>query len=361
MRIKTGSLPRIAALAGVLASASAASAQTVKQVGTIQVPGQPLASFDISTVADGTVYLADRSNRAVDMIDAKSDAFEGRAGGFAGPSDSNDTAGPNGVLAVPQLGQLWAGDGDSTVKIIDLKTRAVVGTVSTGGKARVDSMAADAAGSTVLAANDADDPVFVSLISTGSDHKVLARIEFPDASNGIEQPVWDATTGQFYISVPEVGHDKAKGEIAVIDPKAGKVVRTVPLDRCQPAGLVEGPAGTFLAGCSEDAVEAGFKPSTVLVDVANGKVVKTFGEVGGSDEVAYDPTARMYYLAARGMPGGAVLGVIDAARNAWVANLPVAKNTHSVAVDPATSKVFVPQTPSAACPSGCVAVFGPAS
>ncbi len=350
-----------AALSWALASTTAASAQGVTQVGTIDVPGQKLAAFDVSTVADGTYYLADRSNKAVDMFDVASHAFKGRVEGFAGPSDSNDTAGPNGVLALPKLGQVWAGDGNSTVKVIDLRTRAVVATIPTGGKARADEMSADAAGSTVLVTNDADDPVFVSLISTAPDHKVLARIEFPDASNGIEQSVWDAATGMFYISVPEVGKDKTKGEIAVIDPKAGKVVRTVPLDRCESAGMVEGPKGTFLVGCSEDAAEAGFAPTSLLVDVAGGKVVKTFTEVGGSDEVAYDPTAKTYYLAARGMTGGAVLGVIDASRNAWVANLPVAKNTKSVAADPATSQVFVPQTPSPVCPNGCIAVFGPAS
>jgi len=31
-----------------------------------------------------------------------------RIEGFVGPSKSSDTAGPNGVLTVPQLGQLWA-------------------------------------------------------------------------------------------------------------------------------------------------------------------------------------------------------------------------------------------------------------
>lgn len=65
----------------------------------------------------------------------------------------------------------------------------------------------------------------------------------------------------------------------------------------------------------------------------------------------------MYYLAARGMPGGGVLGVIDATTNRGVANVPTAKNAHSVAANPHNNHVFVPLVPNPACPEGCVAVY----
>ena len=338
-------------------AAQRAEAASVRQVATVAIPGEKLTAFDISVVEGGTYYLADRSNKAVDMVDVATATFKGRVGGFVGPSTSTDTAGPDGVLVVPSLGQVWAGDGDSTAKVIDLKTKAIIATIPTGGKSRVDEMSVDDTGSYVLAANNADDPPFVSLISTKPDHKVLATIAFPNASNGLEASVWDAGTHLFYLAVPEIDKDKTKGEIAAIDPVAGKVVKTFPLDKCQPAGLVQGPGTTLLAGCSDDAVKAGFDPMTVLLDMTDGKTVKTFTQVGGSDEVAFDPKNQLFLTASRGMKGGPVLGVIDAAANAWVANLPAAKNTHSVAADPASGKVFVPQTPTAACPNGCVAIF----
>lgn len=65
-----------------------------------------------------------------------------------------------------------------------------------------------------------------------------------------------------------------------------------------------------------------------------GQIVKTITEVSGSDEVWYNPGDNHYYLAARNMPGGAVLGVIDAKTNSWVANIPTAPNAHSVAANP---------------------------
>jgi hypothetical protein len=48
-------------------------------------------------------------------------------------------------------------------------------------------MAADDVDTIVLVVNNADEPPFASLISTKPDHKILARIDFPSAKNGLEQ------------------------------------------------------------------------------------------------------------------------------------------------------------------------------
>ncbi|MCW6513120.1 hypothetical protein, partial [Lichenifustis flavocetrariae] len=82
-----------------------AGAATLKQIGTIAVPGQTLKNFDISFVdqASGLYYLADRSNKAIDIFDTKSNTFVGRVGSFAGAvmkdgKIDNETSGPDGVL-----------------------------------------------------------------------------------------------------------------------------------------------------------------------------------------------------------------------------------------------------------------------
>jgi PEP-CTERM motif len=91
--------------------------------------------------------------------------------------------------------------------------------------------------------------------------------------------------------------------------------------------------------------------------------VKVIPQVAGSDEVAFDPTNDLYFLAARNNPGGPVLGVIDGITDTWVENIPTTPGDHSVAVDPVTNEVFVPfgDVPgNDVCPAGCVAVFAPA-
>src|SRR6185312_9471209 len=140
----TSRLPLLAAAIGAVAglvmlpspAVAGSSPAAFGRIGTIQVPGQPLASFDIGFVnADGVYALADRSNAALDFFDSATGRFLGRAAGFKGYSASGgpDESGPNGVVAMGR-DEFWAGDGDSTVKEVDLRTKKVIASVSTGGK-----------------------------------------------------------------------------------------------------------------------------------------------------------------------------------------------------------------------------------
>jgi hypothetical protein len=187
---------------GLAASASAASlwSATALAAGpsttaayhlltTIAVPGNPLASFDISTVNPTTnrFFLSDRSNQSLDIIDATSDRFVGRVAGFSGPAGGNNNlAGPDGNAPVGK-NEVWVGNGDSTVKVVNLTTMSITDSISTGGQARADEMVYDPKDQLLLVANDADSPPFVSLIYTKPGyHKVVKKIVFRNATNGIE-------------------------------------------------------------------------------------------------------------------------------------------------------------------------------
>ncbi|HEV2268185.1 MAG TPA: hypothetical protein VGR92_01905, partial [Steroidobacteraceae bacterium] len=182
----TSRLPLLAAALGTLAAlvVSPPSAQAgarppaIGRIGTLQVPGQPLASFDIGFVnTDGVYALADRSNAGLDFFAAASGRFLGRAAGFKGFSAAggSDESGPNGVVAVGR-NEFWAGDGDSTVKAVDLRTRRVIASISTGGKKRADEIAYDPRDHLIIAVNNADDPPFITFISTRT-RKVVGRLE----------------------------------------------------------------------------------------------------------------------------------------------------------------------------------------
>ena len=342
-------------------SRAAASAPPLRKLATLQVPGRPLAVFDISFVnADGVYALSDRSNRGVDLFDAASGAFLGRAGGFAGydPAKGFDAAGPNGLVAVGR-GEFWAGDGDSTVKVIDLRTRRVIASIATGGRKRTDEMTYDPRDHLVVAVNNADDPPFVSFISTRT-RRVLGRLVLAQATDGAEQPVWDPASGLIYLSIPSLNYDKARGAVAVIDPRRRALLRLLPVTRCMPAGLALGPHHHLLVGCSDDGVAAGF-PARSLVMSTGGRIVARLPQVGGSDEVWADPRAHRYYLAAVANPGGPVLGVIDSLTDRWLGNVPTGPHAHSVAADARTGRVFVPIAGGSVspCPKGCIEVFGP--
>ena len=128
-------------------------------------PGNPLRSFDISWVSldRGEYYLADRSNAGIDVIDTKTLTFKRTIGGFVGIKPAppapinNNISGPDGVTSYHRW--LYAGDGDSTLKVIDLEDTSatpIKQTVPTGGTTRVDEMALTNNGKLLLAANNAE-------------------------------------------------------------------------------------------------------------------------------------------------------------------------------------------------------------
>ena len=364
-------LPLLATALGALAgfallpppAVAGSQAAPFGRIGTLQVPGQPLESFDIGFVNDAGVYaLADRSNHGLDFFGSATGQFLGRATGFVGFSAAGgpDESGPNGVVAVGR-DEFWAGDGDSTVKAVDLRTRKVIASISTGGKKRADEIAYDARDHLIIAVNNADDPPFVTFISTRS-RKVVGRLVLKRASDGAEQPVWNPASGLVYVSIPSLDDVKGRGAVAVIDPRTYRLIKFMPVEKCMPAGLALGPHDELLLGCSDDAIKAGFPARSFVMSAATGRIVATLPKVGGSDEVWSDPKAGRYYLAAVANTGGPVLGVVDSRSNRWIGNWPTGAHAHSVAADPITGKVFVPiaaDSSAGGCARGCVAMFGP--
>jgi DNA-binding beta-propeller fold protein YncE len=326
-------------------------------------PANPhAASFDIGWVDRGTYYLADRGPTAtaygdcggrVDVIDADDNldficGFVGNVGG--------GISGPNGILVIPSVNELWVGDGDSTVKVVDLNTRAIVATIPTGGTKRADELAYDSVNDRIVVANDADDPPFLTFIDRAS-HEVLGSIVYdgsdffhPLATDGLEQPVFDDISGMIYQAVPEVDHMK-DGEIDEIDPFKMQVTRRFELDDCVPHGLTLGPRNHLLAGCSDVSPTQSNARSMNVIDDRTGELLARIRDVAGADEVWYNRGDNTYYIAASNCPsdyppcGGPVLGLIDAETNQFIENVPTATGAHSVAVNPRNNQVFVPRGP----------------
>jgi hypothetical protein len=313
-------------------------------------------------------YLADRTNASLDIIDTTTFAVR-LVPGFTGVKATNDLSGPDGVAAVPG-GLVYVGD-VNTVKVVDPVAGSIVKTIATGTASfRTDEGCFDPADNLMMFANPADSPPYTTWISTGSN-TIAAKLLF-STSIGLEQCVYDPGTKNFLVNndgTPANPH----GEIDVI-PAASVVAGTpaiaavYPLGNCGPAGMALGPNEQMVVGCD---APAGSPQITLIVNATNGSIVKTITQVGGEDQVAYDPLLKHYYTASRdwtangiSVTGNAgatftpVLGVIDAQTNTWIGNIPTVTNSHSVAVDPNTGNVYVPLAPTATVAGG-VAVYGP--
>jgi hypothetical protein len=357
-------------------------------------PGGAFSAFDISfaSEATGDVYIADRSNAAVDIFSGSSLMFLGRATGFTGQVPGhNELSGADGVLTVTSAGitTLYAGDGDSTLKVFNATNPAapsLLQSIPTGSSpvTRVDEMAYSPATQQVLAANNAATPAYGNLFSTTGGHSpvtlAVSPITVPASQGGIslgglEQPVWDKNTGTFFISVPALAGTNNPGGVAEIS-TAGVVLRTIDFGKlgitsCSPTGLAVGGSGNLLVGCSNVGAAA-----IVLNPSGAGSIVKTFAGLGGTDELWYDPTTKEFYVTGNNgtnttrffdivtdsASGGNIIQTVD---------LPTTTSAHSIAVDPLNGDVFVALAGTATvgsatgidpCPvtqanPGCIAVF----
>ena len=328
-------------------------------------------TYDIAVVdaAARRYYLADRTNASLDIINVDTFAVRQVMGGFTGQKASNDKSGPDGVVYVPN-GSVYVGDVNN-VKVIDPVAGTVTKTITTGSAGfRTDEGCYDPDDKLVMFANPADSPPYATFIST-TTNTVVATLNFT-GSAGLEQCVYDPGTKKFFINNDGTAANP-HGELDAIlasTAVAGTpvIAAAYPEGTCGPTGLALGPAEQMVVGCD---APAGSPQITLIMSATSGAIVTTITKVGGEDEVAYDPKLNHYYVAARdwtadgisqtGKTGATftpVLGVIDAATDAWIGNLPTGANAHSVAVDSTTGNVFVAVPPTATT-SGGVQVFGP--
>jgi hypothetical protein len=344
---------------------------------TVAIPGTGVGgsfSFDIGIVdpAAQRYYLADRTNKSLDILDLGSYTLR-QIAGFTGAGANSSVSGPDGVVYVPGTSTVYVGD-VNTVKVVDASAGSITTTITTGTAGfRTDEGCYDGDDGLVMFANPADKPPFATWISTKTN-AVVAKLAFVNGSTGLEQCVYDPQTKNFFINNDSTTTNPT-GELDVISAasvvaaastsSAPPIAKTYPEPGCSPSGLAMGPNENLLVGCTPP---NGSPLISLIMSATSGSVVKTVTGIGGEDEVGYDPTLNRYYTAsdvstAAGTANSAgpftpVLGVIDASSQTLVTTYPTTNGAHSVAVDPSTGRVFVPILPTATAAGG-IQVYGP--
>jgi hypothetical protein len=337
--------------------------------GSVTIPGVPpptgTFSFDISFVdtSAGNYYLADRTTAGVDvMTTAGAGTYVLTAGkgtftglGIPASAPAANTGGPNGVVPIGG-GIVFAGDGNSTLKVVNVNTGALVATIPTvnpvtsgttvcgpitsgAGNARVDEMDVDPTDGVVLAINDAACPAFGTFFSTTAPYAILGTVSFPNATGGVEQPRWDPTQKKFIVAIPSSVANPA-GEVDLVDPNLHTITANFPVPNCNPNGTALGPNETLFLGCSATVNE-----QMVTINAATGAVINTIPGFAGCDEAWYDPGSNRFYAGCSNnlTAGGAapVLIVANANGTLYTA-VATAAGSHSVAVD-SQHRAWVPE------------------
>jgi hypothetical protein len=304
------------------------------------------------------MYLADRTNNGIDVIDTHANVVVGLIKMPASSPPKTPPTGPNGVLVAINLQQLVVTDGQQSVYVWDLRAPQAdpdVYTFPTSLGTDTDGIAYDPINQTVYGVTD-NPPEY--LIGINLAYKTVAsQTPLPVSSDLI---AFNSIDGKIYISAEDADNNdgNANAGVYVYDPASGnpgtvtQVVKVGP--PCPGHGIDIDPISNIAAvGCAGGKGDVG----DIAVNLGTGKLLTTFTNVGGTDAVVFNPNNRRFYLAAglnsstaSGCPSVTspfgtlipVLGAVDQNNGSPTASTACTGVGHIAGVDPITNYVYVP-------------------
>jgi DNA-binding beta-propeller fold protein YncE len=246
--------------------------------------------------------------------------FDVRAGRVIGNLDGFPTV--TGVLAVAAEHRAYASAaGDHAVVVVDDSTLRIVARVP--GPRFPDGIAYAPAERRVFVSDESGRQDFVIAAATNA---VVAQIELGGEAGNTQ---YDAGSHCIIVAV------QTANQLAVIDPGTATIVRRITLDQA-----VQYPHGVYIDAPRRLAFIAGQESGTLgVLDLRTLQLRQVLPIGRDPDVLAFDPELRRLYVAAESGVV-AVFGEEDGSlvQLGWYR----APKAHSVAVDPATHRVYLP-------------------
>ena len=235
-----------------------------------------------------------------------------------------DTPGAEGVEYVPELGKFYTSNaGDDTVGVVDMTQWKVIKKIRTAAKP--DGSAYAAPFHKLYVSDERGKAEAVIDVRTDTIVKTL-RFE---SETGM--PQYDPVARKVYVNLQD------QNVMAVIDPATDAVVGRYAVGRCTGNhGMAIDPEHhrAFLS-CE------GNELMTVF-DLDTHQAIALLPVAGGPDVIKYDPGLRRIYVACS---SGAIsiFQMDDPDHVRKLQDFPVERRVHSLAVDPATHRVYTPE------------------
>lgn len=310
-------------LAGLLAGCGRGSSAMTKPaafplvvVADVELPGAAVR-FDYQDVdaKRGHLIIAHMNDASVVVVDLKDGAVV---------KVLPNIPKARGVVVASEIARIFVTSSPDRVVAIDADSLSEVARIETGRGP--DGIAWDPVHRIVATSDQTDGAV--SLIADGGTGK-RAQVKLGTATGNV---VFDATRGAFWITV--VGGAPVD-RLVMIDPIAQTISKAIELPGCDEAhGLRMHPdSKTALVACEGNS-------SLLRVDLDGGKVLATAKTGSGPDVLAIDAELGFLYVAAE----GGDLTVFDIAKPGLteIDREHPGDAAHSVAVDPATHRVYFP-------------------
>lgn len=285
-------------------------------VADVDLPGKP-TRFDYQDIdlARGHLIIAHMNDAAVLVADLKDGSLLKLLPGIP-------TA--RGVVAADDVGRIFVTSSPSQLVLIDNSTLAEVSRVSTGRSP--DGVGWDPVHK-VVGVSDQGDGAVSLIASAGTGARV--QVKLGSATGNV---VFDPMRAQFWVTVETAS---PPDQLVAIDPVAGTVATRIALPGCEAAhGLRLHPDGkSAFVACEGNSMLA-------RVDLGNAHGVVTAPAGDGPDVLSIDPGLGWLYVAAE----SGELTVFDVGKPGLVEidRETPGSDAHTVAVDPATHRVFFP-------------------
>jgi len=293
----------------------ASTAETpLRMVAEVPLPGSA-SRFDYQSLepASGRLFISHMG--AGQLV-----VFDVRAGGVIGNLDGFPTV--TGVLAVPAEHRAYASaTGDHAVVVVDDSTLQIVARVP--GPRFPDGIAYAPAERWVFVSDESGRRDFVIDAATNT---VVAQIELGGEAGNTQ---YDAGSHCVIVAV------QTANQLAVIDPATATIVRRITFDKA-----VRYPHGFYIDAPHRLAFISGQESGTLgVLDLRTLQLRQVLPIGSDPDVLAFDPALGRLYVAAE---SGIV--AVFAERDGSLAQLGWyrAPKAHSVAVDPATHRVYLP-------------------
>lgn len=304
-------------LIAILALAASLPGQTLNQVATIDLPGPKGQRFDYLTTDDEDQFLlsAHLGPGILYVIDMKTNKVVKAIPGVPGIT---------GLEFVRETRKVYTSDwGEEKIGIVDLHSMTVVKRLATAAKPNGTTYAAPF--HKVYVSNTLGKAVAV--VDVDKD-EIVKTIEFPSETG---MPQYDSSARKVYVNL------RNTNEIAEINPATDTMLGKYPVGGCQ-----------FNHGMAIDSEHhlafilcSGNRTFTVFA-LDTHKSIAHLPMPAGADVVKFDPgLGRIYAACSSGF-----ISVFQAEGDDHYRKLedfPVQKMVHSLAVDPATHRVYAPE------------------
>ncbi len=302
---------------GQARAAPGRGAAVLKQIASVDLPGPAGKRFDYLAVDEQnrrlfSNHLAPGLLYVIDLADNKLIATV------------QDVPGAEGIAVIPEMNKAYTADWyENKIAVIDLKQMKVVKKIPTENKP--DGIAYAPPFHKIYVSDERGKAEAVVDVTTDEQVKVLRF----NSETGM--PQYDPVARKIYVNLQD------DNLFAVIDPATDEVVAKYPVGRCRGNhGMAIDPEHhrAFLS-CEENSL-------VTVFDLDKHEPIAFLPMAPGADVVQFDPGLGRIYVAC-GSGAISVFKQDDPNHYRKVADFPVQKKVHSIAVDTKTHRLYAPE------------------